>query len=482
MRAHPRSRGENFNPSVGCVLVVGSSPLTRGKRVGNPEGRGGLRLIPAHAGKTRKLGSRTRCRWAHPRSRGENDAGWWTVQLGRGSSPLTRGKPRRWLIENVRGGLIPAHAGKTVQVNRVKDQPRAHPRSRGENISQSTCVMSPRGSSPLTRGKRYAGCVGRCVVGLIPAHAGKTLIAPVMPPVGWAHPRSRGENSTSRSWALPSTGSSPLTRGKRPGPPEIESRLGLIPAHAGKTTASPGESAARPAHPRSRGENLVEDCSPFVIAGSSPLTRGKRGRHRCHKLLDGLIPAHAGKTDDHNRGRDYPRAHPRSRGENALGITTCTPAPGSSPLTRGKLDSVVWISYLRWLIPAHAGKTAAQVVGLDGIKGSSPLTRGKQILVLLYPAEGGLIPAHAGKTRRRRRPPRATPAHPRSRGENASVFLGIAWSVGSSPLTRGKLDLADSDAQMRGLIPAHAGKTWSPPAPGVGGRAHPRSRGENADQ
>ena len=31
-------------------------------------------------------------------------------------------------------------------------------------------------------------------------------------------------------------GSSPLTRGKLSGPPEIASRSGLIPAHAGKTS------------------------------------------------------------------------------------------------------------------------------------------------------------------------------------------------------------------------------------------------------
>ena len=70
-----------------------------------------------------------------------------------------------------------------------------------------------------------------------------------------------------------------------------------------------------------------------------------------------------------------------------------------------------------------------------------------------------LIPAHAGKTG----PPRGgvgtRRAHPRSRGENADNMLIACLSVGSSPLTRGK-----------------------PPPPSgarASGPAHPRSRGEN---
>ena len=49
-------------------------------------------LIPAHAGKTLRLARGRSCCWAHPRSRGENDgaAGRCAVLLG--SSPLTRGK------------------------------------------------------------------------------------------------------------------------------------------------------------------------------------------------------------------------------------------------------------------------------------------------------------------------------------------------------------------------------------------------------
>ena len=72
---------------------------------------------------------------------------------------------------------------------------------------------------------------------------------------------------------------------------------------------------------------------------------------------------------------------------------------------------------------------------------------------------GGLIPAHAGKTHTR--PSRAYPsaAHPRSRGENTHAAQSRLSLGGSSPLTRGKLDVGVGVDQVGGLIPAHAGKT-----------------------
>ena len=51
----------------------------------------------------------------------------------------------------------------------------AHPRSRGENIMDLLGDAADNGSSPLTRGKQFGGDGGRRVGGLIPAHAGKTI-------------------------------------------------------------------------------------------------------------------------------------------------------------------------------------------------------------------------------------------------------------------------------------------------------------------
>ena len=152
--AHPRSRGENRTFGRFDEVAKGSSPLTRGKRSPHPQNKNRTRLIPAHAGKTGTMPGAGPSLWAHPRSRGEN------LRLAEegmdvlGSSPLTRGKLRGGPGRPETQGLIPAHAGKTLDRDRLLTATKAHPRSRGENRAvMSTCVCCA-GSSPLTRGKQ----------------------------------------------------------------------------------------------------------------------------------------------------------------------------------------------------------------------------------------------------------------------------------------------------------------------------------------
>ena len=215
--------------------AVGSSPLTRGKPqivqlVGQVGG-----LIPAHAGKTHRPLRRAIRSAAHPRSRGENTPLYLRLALTAGSSPLTRGKRRRcWsAFQSVR--LIPAHAGKTRGKGGSPRRGTAHPRSRGENRRGVFRFCGLGGSSPLTRGK-HADAVGPTgTIGLIPAHAGKTKESKFIVVPSGAHPRSRGENRPLQAGTRRYHGSSPLTRGKldRSGADLRGDRL--IPAHAGKT-------------------------------------------------------------------------------------------------------------------------------------------------------------------------------------------------------------------------------------------------------
>ena len=92
-------------------------------------------------------------------------------------------------------------------------------------------------------------------------------------------------------------------------------------------------------------------------------------------------------------------------------------------------------------------------------RGSSPLTRGKLHARDERPRHPGLIPAHAGKTSSAQAHMRTRKAHPRSRGENEALAASDATDKGSSPLTRGKLISISHHLGVRGLIPAHAGKT-----------------------
>ena len=113
-------------------------------------------------------------------------------------------------------------------------------------------------------------------------------------------------------------------------------------------------------------------------------------------------------------------------------------------------------------MPAHPRSRGENVSGAIGQKpplGSSPLTRGKLPSFWPIALADGLIPAHAGKTHDRPRRGRRHRAHPRSRGENAELGFTKVGGSGSSPLTRGKRVACPQHPPRHGLIPAHAGKT-----------------------
>ena len=131
--AHPRSRGENVIGSSRPRVRIGSSPLTRGKPGFLTIDEVRARLIPAHAGKTACPDFGTFLRPAHPRSRGENFDRPRENRRLRGSSPLTRGKLHALMPVLPQVRLIPAHAGKTRAPGAPHPVEGAHPRSRGEN-------------------------------------------------------------------------------------------------------------------------------------------------------------------------------------------------------------------------------------------------------------------------------------------------------------------------------------------------------------
>ena len=193
--AHPRSRGEHDQAGGNEDLDSGSSPLTRGARTNITKERGRYGLIPAHAGSTSFAPSSDCVGGAHPRSRGEHAYTPRFYMMRRGSSPLTRGAHRYKAGRTARPRLIPAHAGSTRQLLQLLRARRAHPRSRGEHPIMWSPIDENRGSSPLTRGAHQRQTTNLSPRRLIPAHAGSTVVWGDCPPVGWAHPRSRGEHS-----------------------------------------------------------------------------------------------------------------------------------------------------------------------------------------------------------------------------------------------------------------------------------------------
>ena len=192
------------------------------------------------------------------------------------------------------------------------------------------------GSSPLTRGAPIRDGVLGSSGGLIPAHAGSTAGGQQYPHQPRAHPRSRGEHESNLWDGEDDEGSSPLTRGA-PGRATIaQAHQRLIPAHAGSTGLAVMTALRIAAHPRSRGEHAVGLSANQYQEGSSPLTRGARPAPRVQNSEYRLIPAHAGSTPSRVISHRRSPAHPRSRGEH------------SEPIPPLRLSG---------LIPAHAGST-----------------------------------------------------------------------------------------------------------------------------
>ena len=236
---------------------------------------------------------------------------------------------------------------------------------------------------------------------------------------------------------------------------------------------------ANRAHPRSRGEHTCGFSLFGGGVGSSPLTRGAPAHRRLIRSTRRLIPAHAGSTRVEMTPWKYKAAHPRSRGEHHASLACNGEFNGSSPLTRGALVDVL-LEGGRSAHPRSRGEHPSCSVMGGCSPGSSPLTRGALQHRVQRSAHERLIPAHAGSTETACSRKSQLAAHPRSRGEHKRVLDIGETRVGSSPLTRGALELAGYEPVNPGLIPAHAGSTLVVLFNDLNVEAHPRSRGEHA--
>ena len=229
------------------------------------------------------------------------------------------------------------------------------------------------------------------------------------------------------------------------------------------------------------GENQAGASGQVLIRGSSPRVRGKRYLGPALPAARGLIPACAGKTLVEGPQRPRLRAHPRVCGENSRSMRTSGTPSGSSPRVRGKRERHPVAGHRRRLIPACAGKIATpsptlaavrahpRVCGENGswalgstfADGSSPRVRGKYALGGDRTLDRGLIPACAGKIYSPALERIMSPAHPRVCGENSRRASSTAAGFGSSPRVRGKPERRPGGDGGGGLIPACAGKTRS---------------------
>ena len=179
-------------------------------------------------------------------------------------------------------------------------------------------------------------------------------------------------------------------------------------------------------------------CPVCGAEGSSPHTRGARDASHDEARGPGIIPAYAGSTSLSASASGRRRDHPRIRGE-------------------------------------HCRAYGAPFAG----SGSSPHTRGARIHFVRDRATQGIIPAYAGSTQSPGQFASRYGDHPRIRGEHTVVVPLLSLVTGSSPHTRGALQLHAPQFRTGGIIPAYAGSTASTTSRCARARDHPRIRGEH---
>ena len=339
------------------ALAAGSSPHTRGARPAARNRRIHPGIIPAYAGSTAFASSHFALSTDHPRIRGEHGVSAYNFTRQAGSSPHTRGAR---VFDEDRGqveGIIPAYAGSTSLVMRSCCLGRDHPRIRGEHFHTAVEQGARDGSSPHTRGapRRVHGvAVGP---GIIPAYAGSTPRCTKGRSSKRDHPRIRGEHIKGLWDGIKSGGSSPHTRGARPRILGFLFRKRIIPAYAGSTPTGPSSKSPARDHPRIRGEHLPRDFQGARRGGSSPHTRGAPTGLGSALTLGGIIPAYAGSTSPPPFAARPSGIIPAYAGS-TRGLSAAMPTHlGSSPHTRGARLGCRRLRHRRGIIPAYAGST-----------------------------------------------------------------------------------------------------------------------------
>ena len=255
-------------------------------------------------------------------------------------------------------GIIPAHAGLTDESQVTGTASRDHPRACGAHFGLPTAIEEPLGSSPRMRGSLVEVYEKSIRPGIIPAHAGLTVLQEACEGGRGDHPRACGAHNTRTAGACAGTGSSPRMRGSRLCREERGCWLRIIPAHAGLTSASAIRIACLWDHPRACGAHIPPNSAASFQQGSSPRMRGSLPSARIDFPADGIIPAHAGLTEVIKMKLIHGRDHPRACGAHPIGYRPERPRWGSSPRMRGSPVDAARLRPIAGIIPAHAGLTS----------------------------------------------------------------------------------------------------------------------------
>ena len=253
-------------------------------------------IIPAHAELTHLRLSTSQATRDHPRACGAHIPLRIAIRDIAGSSPRMRGSPMNVLRNSLGTGIIPAHAGLTPFTESDLPKLRDHPRVCGAHVISPRAQRPLLGSSPHMRGSLQPLAGRTELLGIIPAYAGLTSSTLLRTRNSGDHPRVCGAHSSPKFWPSPAPGSSPRMRGSPFVTPEPTPTEGIIPAYAGLTNGSSGRVCSSRDHPRVCGAHPFRLFCKFHEPGSSPRMRGSPDEHDGKVARIGIIPAYAGLT------------------------------------------------------------------------------------------------------------------------------------------------------------------------------------------
>ena len=211
----------------------------------------------------------------------------------------------------------------------------------------------------------------------------------------------------------------------------------FIPAGAGNRQPQIAPCRARPVHPRWRGEQTSVASSPPLPTGSSPLARGTDAIKEDTRQVRRFIPAGAGNSPPIGALSVMTSVHPRWRGEQQIESGHGFGGGGSSPLARGTGCACKRRHAALRFIPAGAGNRCRRSCRQTTLP-VHPRWRGEQRKILVgLESVPRFIPAGAGNSSRFCRAIATSPVHPRWRGEQGPGPAVLDFDDGSSPLARG---------------------------------------------
>ena len=274
----------------------GSPPQVRGKLLAVRLSPVLFRITPAGAGKTLKYILLCPKWWDHPRRCGENKDPELLLMYILGSPPQVRGKHGTMDAKTLDRGITPAGAGKTHLLDQFHFYLRDHPRRCGENLSAFTRKNRSGGSPPQVRGKHPHLGGFFCAHRITPAGAGKTCTYRKLAANYRDHPRRCGENVGFGEVCCRNQGSPPQVRGKRLMCGFCVPELGITPAGAGKTRHKADHDKRPEDHPRRCGENHIQRKLSVCKQGSPPQVRGKRSGTNIYSSVGSDHPRRCGEN------------------------------------------------------------------------------------------------------------------------------------------------------------------------------------------